>query len=55
MAQMPQSEGIEDGLRRQVKLVPEIVVRELVANALIGRRVGDGGGVLQPSGDLEPR
>jgi predicted HTH transcriptional regulator len=43
MAQMPQSEGIEDGLRRQVKLVPEIVVRELVANALIHQDLAVGG------------
>jgi predicted HTH transcriptional regulator len=43
MAQIPQSEGIEDGLRRQVKLVPEIVVRELVANALIHQDLTVGG------------
>lgn len=35
MAQLPQNEVIEDALRKEVKLVPEIVVRELVANALI--------------------
>ncbi len=35
MAQLPQNEVIEDALRREVKLVPEIVIRELVANALI--------------------
>lgn len=35
MSQLPQNEVIEDALRRQVKLVPEIVVRELTANALI--------------------
>ncbi len=35
MAQLPQSEVVEDALRKEVKLVPEIVVRELVANALI--------------------
>lgn len=34
-SQLPQNEIIEDALRRQVKLVPEVVVRELVANALI--------------------
>lgn len=33
--QLPQNEIIEDALRREVKLVPEVVVRELVANALI--------------------
>jgi predicted HTH transcriptional regulator len=35
MDQLPQNEVIEDALRRGVKLVPDIVVRELVANALI--------------------
>ena len=32
---LPQNEVIEDALRKSVKLVPEIVIRELVANALI--------------------
>ena len=35
MAQLPQNEIIKDALRAEVKLVPEVVVRELVANALI--------------------
>ncbi len=35
MGQLPQNEVIEDALRQEVKLVPEIVIRELVANALI--------------------
>jgi predicted HTH transcriptional regulator len=35
MAQLPQNEVIEDALRREMKLVPEEVVRELLANALI--------------------
>ena len=35
MGQLPQNEVIEDALRREVKLVPEVVIRELVANALI--------------------
>jgi len=35
MAQLPQNEIIEDALRKEVKLVPEIVIRELAANALI--------------------
>jgi ATP-dependent DNA helicase RecG len=35
MAQLPQNEVIEDALRREVKLVPEVVIRELIANALI--------------------
>jgi ATP-dependent DNA helicase RecG len=35
MSQLPQNEVVEDAIRKEVKLVPEIVVRELVANALI--------------------
>lgn len=35
MAQLPQNEVIEDAIRKEVKLVPDVVVRELVANALI--------------------
>ena len=35
MAQLPQNELIKDALRAEVKLVPEIAIRELVANALI--------------------
>jgi ATP-dependent DNA helicase RecG len=35
MGQLPQNEIIKDALRTEVKLVPEIVIRELVANALI--------------------
>jgi ATP-dependent DNA helicase RecG len=35
MAQLPQNEVIENTLRKKVSLVPEIVMRELVANALI--------------------
>jgi predicted HTH transcriptional regulator len=35
MNQLPQNEVIEGALRKEVKLVPEVVVRELVANALI--------------------
>jgi len=35
MAQLPQNEVIEEAIRKEVKLVPEIVIRELVANALI--------------------
>ena len=31
--QLPQNEVIENALRKEVKLVPEIVIRELVANA----------------------
>ena len=35
MAQLPQNEVIHDALRKEIKLVPEIAIRELVANALI--------------------
>lgn len=35
MAQLPQNEVIKDALRAEVKLVPEVAIRELVANALI--------------------
>lgn len=35
MTQLPQNEMIEDALRKEVKLVPDVVIRELVANALI--------------------
>ncbi len=35
MSQLPQNEVIEDALRKEVKLLPEVVIRELVANALI--------------------
>ncbi len=35
MGQLPQNEVIEDALRKEVKLVPEIAIREVVANALI--------------------
>ena len=35
MSQLPQNEVIKDAVRKEVKLVPEVVIRELVANALI--------------------
>ena len=35
MAQLPQTEAIIDAIRTDVKLVPEVAFRELVANALI--------------------
>ncbi len=35
MGLLPQNEVVEQAIRKQVKLVPEIVIRELVANALI--------------------
>jgi ATP-dependent DNA helicase RecG len=43
MAQLPQNEVVEDALRREVKLVPEITIRELVANALIHQDFRMGG------------
>ena len=35
MSQLPQNEVIRAALRQEVKLVPEIVIREFVANALV--------------------
>ena len=35
MSQMPQNEAIQNALRTEIKLVPEIVIRELIANAII--------------------
>jgi ATP-dependent DNA helicase RecG len=35
MNQIPQNEVIEDALRKEAKLVPEMAIRELVANAII--------------------
>ncbi|MEZ5469197.1 MAG: ATP-binding protein [Lysobacterales bacterium] len=35
MSHLPQNEVIEDALRKEVKLVPDVVMRELIANALI--------------------
>ncbi|MDA0321464.1 MAG: putative DNA binding domain-containing protein [Verrucomicrobia bacterium] len=35
MGQLPQNEVIEKALRKEIKLVPEITIRELIANALI--------------------
>ncbi len=43
MSQLPQSEVVEKALRKQVKLVPEITIRELVANALIHQDFSIGG------------
>jgi ATP-dependent DNA helicase RecG len=43
MAQLPQNEVIEEALRREHKLVPEIVIRELVANALVHQDFTVGG------------
>ena len=35
MSHLPQNEVVQDALRREVKLLPGIIIRELVANALI--------------------
>ena len=35
MSQLPQNEVIEDAVRKEVKLLPDLAVRELVANALV--------------------
>lgn len=43
MDQLPQNEAIEDALRKEVKLVPEVVIRELVANSLIHQDFSIGG------------
>jgi predicted HTH transcriptional regulator len=43
MSQLPQNEVIEDALRKEVKVVPEVVIRELVANALIHQDLSMGG------------
>jgi ATP-dependent DNA helicase RecG len=43
MEQLPQNEVIVDALRREVKLVPQSVVRELVANSLIHQDLSIGG------------
>jgi ATP-dependent DNA helicase RecG len=40
MGQLPQNEVIENALRKQVKLLPEESVRELIANALIHQDFG---------------
>lgn len=32
VGQLPQNEVIEDALRKEVKLVPEVAIREVVAN-----------------------
>jgi predicted HTH transcriptional regulator len=43
MNQLPQNEVIVDALRQEVKLLPEISIRELVANALIHQDFQIGG------------
>lgn len=43
MGQLPQNEVIEEAIRKDVKLVPEVVIRELLANALIHQDLEMGG------------
>jgi predicted HTH transcriptional regulator len=43
MGQLPQSEVIEGAIRKENRLVPEITIRELVANALIHQDFSIGG------------
>jgi predicted HTH transcriptional regulator len=43
MTQLPQNEVIKGAIRQEHKLVPEIVMRELVANALIHQDFSQGG------------
>ncbi|MBP8299090.1 MAG: putative DNA binding domain-containing protein [Planctomycetes bacterium] len=42
-SQLPQNQVIEDALRKEVKLVPQVVLRELLANALIHQDFTIGG------------
>lgn len=43
MGKLPQNEVIEGAIRKEVKLLPEVVVRELLANALIHQDFDMGG------------
>lgn len=43
MEQLPQNEIIEDALRKEIRLVPEVAIRELVANALIHQELSVSG------------
>ncbi len=43
MSQLPQNEVVEAAIRQEVKLIPEIVIRELIANALIHQDFTIGG------------
>lgn len=43
MGQLPQNEVIEGAFRKSFKLVPEVVIRELLANALIHQDLDVGG------------
>ncbi len=46
MSQLPQNEVIEAAIRNEVKLVSEIAIRELVANALIHQDFTIGGTLM---------
>lgn len=43
VGQLPQNEVVEEAIRKKVKLLPEIVIREIVANALIHQDFTIGG------------
>jgi ATP-dependent DNA helicase RecG len=43
MSQLPQNEVIEDALRKNVKLVPAVTIRELIANAMVHQDLRIGG------------
>jgi len=43
MGKLPQNEVIEDALRKATKLLPDVVIRELIANALIHQDFEMGG------------
>lgn len=43
MGKLPQNEVIEGAIRKEIKLVPEVVIRELLANALIHQDFEMGG------------
>ncbi len=53
MTQLPQNEVIKEALRRESKLVPEVVIRELVANALIHQDSSEGG--TSPMVEIYPK
>ena len=43
MGQLPQNEVIEEAIRKDIKLVPKVIIRELLANALIHQDLDMGG------------
>lgn len=60
MSQLPQNEVIEDALRQESKLLPEVVIRELLANAHPSgfrgnRRVPNGGNLRRSRGNIQSR